>query len=258
MPEENSNDLNSRLRRLIETIDIANVLTEPITSSINELLAVSAAKLNSEDASVLVRDGELGDLRFLSATGKVADQLIGMHVPAGKGIAGFVLMSGQPMAVSDVGEDSTFYAEVDRATGYSTQTILATPLRFKDEIIGVLEFINRSGPPPFAPFTADELDTAAIYADSIASLVNAHESAKLLRDLSTKVLADSRESDLTAMRAWLAGTRNSAEHRERMDLAVLLREVAGRGDAERELCRELLESIVRFSDEKNETSYLQF
>lgn len=258
MPEENINDLNARLRRLIETIDIANVLTEPITSSINELLAVSASKLNSEDASVLVRDGEHGDLRFLSATGKVADQLLGMHVPAGKGIAGFVLMSGQPMAVSDVGEDSAFYAEVDKATGYSTQTILATPLRFKDEIVGVLEFINRTGEPPFAPFTSDELDTAAIYADAIAPLVNAHESAKLLRDLSTKVLAESRESDLAAMRTWLAATRNSAEHRERMDLAVLVREVAGRGDAERKLCRELLESIVRFSDDKNETSYLQY
>lgn len=258
MPEENANDLNSRLRRLIETIDIANVLTEPITSSINELLAVSAAKLNSEDASVLVRDGEQGDLRFLSATGKVADQLLGMHVPAGKGIAGFVLMSGQPMAVSDVGEDSSFYAEVDRATGYSTQTILATPLRFKDEIIGVLEFINRRGEPPFTPFTSDELDTAAVYADAIAPLVNAFESARLLRSLSSKVLTDSGESDLAAMRLWLAATRNSHEHRERMDLAILLREVAGRGDAERKLCRELLESIVRFSDEKNETSYLQY
>jgi len=122
----------------------------------------------------------------------------------------------------------------------------------------VLEFINRRGDPPFAPFTSDELDTAAVYADAIAPLVNAYESAKLLRNLSTKVLADSGESDLAAMRAWLASTRDSAEHRERMDLAILLREVAGRGDAERKLCRELLESIVRFSDEKGETSYLSF
>lgn len=258
MPDENVNDLNTRLRRLIETIDIANVLTEPLTMSINELLAVSADKLNSEAASVLVRDGEQGDLRFLSATGKVADQLLGMHVPAGKGIAGFVLMSGQPMAVSDVGEDSAFYAEVDRATGYSTQTILATPLRFLDEIIGVLEFINRRGEAPFEPFTSEDLDSAAIYADAIAPLVNAFESARLLRSLSSKVLTDSGESDLEAMRLWLAATRSSHEHRERMDLAILLREVAGRGEAERKLCRELLESIVRFSDEKNETSYLQY
>ncbi len=258
MVEQNANDLNSRLRRLIETIDIANILTDPLTRSINDLLAVAAAKLDSDEASVLIRDGNGGDLRFLAAIGQVADQLLNMQVPAGKGIAGFVLMSGQPMAVSDAGEDETFYAEVDRATGYSTQSILATPLRFKDEIVGVLEFINRRGAPPYPPFTSDEMDIAGVYADAIASLVNAYEAAKLLRDLSTKVLANSDESDLAATRSWLAASRDSAEHRERMDLAVLLREVASRGDAERKLCKQLLESIVSYSDEKGETSYLSF
>jgi len=43
-----------------------------------------------------------------------------------------------------------------------------------------------------------------------------------------------------------------------LDLAVLMREVASRGDGERQLCRELLQSILRFSDSKNETSYLSF
>ena len=257
MTEQNANDLNARLRRLIETIDIANILTEPLTRSINELLAVAATKLDSDDASVLIRDGSGGDLLFLAATGQVADQLLNMQVPAGKGIAGFVLMSGQPMAVSDAGEDSTFYAEVDKATGYSTQSILATPLRFKNEIVGVLEFINRRGEPPYAPFTSDDMDTAGVYADAIASLVNAYEAAKLLRDLSTIVFANSNESDLAATRSWLAASRDSAEHRERMDLAVLLREVASRGDAERKLCKSLLEAIVGYSNEKGETSYLQ-
>lgn len=258
MAEQNANDLNARLRRLIETIDIANILTDPLTRSINDLLAVAASKLDSDEASVLIRDGDGGDLRFLAAVGQVADQLLNMQVPAGKGIAGFVLMSGQPMAVSDAGEDSTFYAEVDKATGYSTQSILATPLRFKDEIVGVLEFINRRGAPPYAPFTSDEMDTAGVYADAIASLVNAYEAAKLLRDLSTKVLANSDEYDLAVVRSWLAASRDSPEHKERMDLAVLLREVASRGDAERKLCKQLLEAIVGYSDEKGETSYLQY
>jgi len=37
-----------------------------------------------------------------------------------------------------------------------------------------------------------------------------------------------------------------------------LREVASRGDAERKLCKQLLEAIVGYSDVKGETSYLQF
>jgi signal transduction protein with GAF and PtsI domain len=214
--------------------------------------------MNSEEASVLIRDGDEGDLRFLSAIGKVADKLLNLRVPAGKGIAGFVLSSGQPMAVADVGEEQIFYDEVDRKTGYSTQTILATPLRHNGEVIGVLEYVNRIGEPPFESFTPDEMDAAALFADVIASLVNAYESAKLLRDLGSKMISDKNENDYTEIRIWLRSLRDSAEHREMMDLAVLLREIAARGDGERQLCRELLESILRFSDTKAETSFLSF
>ncbi len=256
MTNLNGHDLPAKLQRLIETVDIANILTEPLTQSLAKMLELSAAELNSEEASVLIRDGDEGDLRFLSAIGKVAEQLINIKIPAGKGIAGFVLSSGQPMAVSDVGEESSFYSEVDKRTGYSTQMILATPLSHGGEVIGVLEYINRRGTPPFEPFTPDEMDRAAAFAEAIAALVNAYESAKLFRDLGEKVLADDSTNDITEVREWLHGLRDSAAHREMMDLAVLIRDVASRGEAERVICKDLLESIVRYSDSKSETSYL--
>lgn len=256
MTESNGHDLPAKLQRLIETVDIANILTAPLTQSLAKMLEISAAELNSEEASVLIRDGDEGDLRFLSAIGKVAEQLINIRVPAGKGIAGFVLSSGQPMAVSDVGEETTFYSEVDKTTGYSTQMILATPLSHKGEVIGVLEYINRRGEPPFEPFTPAEMDRAALFAEAIASLVNAYESAKLFRDLGEKVLADSSTDDISVVREWLHGLRDSSEHREMMDLAVLVREIASRGEAERVMCKDFLESIVRYSDSKGEASFL--
>ncbi len=253
-----ANELPVKLQRLIETIDIANILTEPLTQSIANLLQVSAAEINSDEASVLIRDGDQGGLRFLSATGEAAGKLLNLKVPAGKGIAGFVLSSGQPMAVSDVGEEKSFYPEVDKSTGYSTQMILATPLNYKDEIIGVLEYINRRGDPPFEPFTPVEMDKAALFAEAIASLVNAYESAKLFRDFGEKVFEGENKDDIADMRNWLNARRDSAEHREMLDLAVLMREIASRGEGERKICRELLESILRFSESKSETSFLNF
>lgn len=249
-------ELNEKLRRLIETIDIANLLTEPLTRSIRDLLSVSAAEVGAREASVLVRDGAEGDLRFLVATGEVAEQLLHLKIPAGKGIAGFVMSSGQPMAVSDVGEEASFYAEVDKTTGYSTEMILATPLRHKGDMIGVLEYINRPGEPPHEPFTPDEMDKAALFADAIASLVNAYESAKLFRDLGEKVVGTDEEMNIDSVRSWLADLRSSGEHREMMDLAVLIREIASRGEAERKLCREVLESVLRFSEGRSDTSFL--
>jgi len=255
---EQEQDFSARLRRLVETVDIANLLSSPIVDSIRNLLENSAASLGSGEASVLVREGETGDLRFLTAIGAVAEQLQDVRVPAGKGIAGFVLSSGQPMAVADAVGEETFYAEVDKRTGYSTQTILATPLRYDGEVIGVLEYINRIGEPPYAPFTPEEMDRAAVYADAIASLVHAYDAARLVRELSDKVIAADKSLDLAEIRTWLSELRDSGPHRERMELAVMLREVAARGDAERQLCRQLLDAILRFSDEKSEGSYLSF
>ena len=102
------------------------------------------------------------------------------------------------------------------------------------------------------------MDKAALFADAVASLVNAYESAKLFRDLGQKVLQDDADIDVTEVRQWLNGLRDSAEHREMMDLAVMLREIAGRGDAERELCRDVLEAILKYADAKAETSYLSY
>lgn len=248
-------DLSAKLKRLIETVDAANILTEPLTASIRSLLTFSAAEIDCNEASVLVREGDDGDLRFLIAIGRVADQLLNMRVPAGKGIAGFVLSSGQPMAIADAGEDESFYAEVDKETGYSTQSILATPLRHGGEVIGVLEYINRRGKPPFAPFTPDEMDRAAGFADAIGSLVNAYQSAKLFRDLGERMLS-SEDPDAASIRQWLIDVRATPEHKEMMDLAVLIRELAARGDSERRLAREVLESVIRFAERDDHSSFL--
>lgn len=258
MPEDANSNLEEKLRSIVETIDVANALTAPLTLSIENLLKISAAEINSEEASVLIRDGDAGDLRFLAAIGKVAEHLKTLKIPAGKGIAGFVFSSGQPMALTDVGDEDTFYAEVDRQTGYSTETILAAPLRHNGEIIGVLEYVNRVGEPPFEPFTSAEMDKVALFAEAIASLVNAYESAKLFRDLGDRMLSAEEKLKLEETREWLRNLRETSEHKEMIDLALSVRELAGRGDAERQMCKEILDSILRFSDNNVDASFLSF
>lgn len=244
-----------KLEWLSDTADVARVLTEPLIASLRTLLQVSANELGTDEASVLIRDGEEGDLRFLCAIGQVADELLNIRIPAGKGVAGFVLSSGQPMAVSDAGGEEVFFPDVDKKTGYSTQTILAVPLSHGSDMLGVLEYVNRKGSPPYESYTSDEMDRAVLFGDAVASLVGAYHSAKLFRDLSKRVLDGESAVDLTDVRKWLAGLRDSAEHREMMELAVLVREISKRGEAGRRLCRELLESMLRFTDYDDGSRY---
>lgn len=257
MPEKNNN-LEEKFRSLIETIDVANTLTEPLAESIENLLKISANELNSEEASVLIREGDEGGLRFLSAIGQVAGQLVDLHIPAGRGIAGFVFSSGQPVAIADVGEDESFYAEVDKMTGFTTQTILATPLRHKGEIIGVLEFVNRIGEPPYEAFSPEEMDKAAVFAEVISSLVNAYETAKLFSRFADKMFSDQASMNFSQVNEWLKNLRDSSEHKEMIDMAVLVREISNRGDSERKMCIEILESILKYSENKNETTFLNY
>ena len=250
------NGLSEKLRRLVETVDAASLLTEPLTSSIHELLRVSAMEIGAREASVLVRDGATGDLRFLAATGSAAPQLMKVKVPAGKGIAGFVISSGQPMAVANVEQEANFYAEIDKVTGFSTEMLLATPLSYHGEVIGVLEYVNRPGEPPHEPFTPDEMDKAGLFGEAIASLVNAYESAKLFRELGEKVVGAEENFDLGSIREWLEGVRSSSEHREMMDLAILIREIASQGESERALCKEILEAVLKYSRSRDATNFL--
>jgi transcriptional regulator with GAF, ATPase, and Fis domain len=256
---------DAQLRDAIRAVDVANLLTSPLRRSIENLLHVAGDAMGSDEASVLVRDGNRGGLKFLVAIGEVADKLMKVRIPPGKGIAGFVFASGQPVAVADVAQEETFYAEVDRATGYSTQTILATPLRVEDETVGVLEFVNRLGEPPYQPFTPEEMDKAAHFADAIATLVDAHETAGLVETLferSVKASERSGEKNDAGKSAdllkWLKEVRSAPEHRDLLLLAVRLRDIAGRGDQERALCRDVLEALDRFTEKKSASGLSYF
>ncbi len=238
----------SRLRDAVRAVDVANLLTSPLKHSIENLLHVAGAAMGSDEASVLVRDGNRGGLKFLAAIGEVADKLMKVRLPPGKGIAGFVFASGQPVAVADVAREETFYAEVDRATGYSTHTILATPLRVEGETVGVLEFVNRLGDPPYQPFTPAEMDKAAHFADALATLVDAHETAGLVETLFERAVKT--EGGGGELVSWLKKVRSAPEHRDLLLLAVRLRDIAGRGEQERALCRDVLEALDRFTSGK--------
>ena len=251
-----SKSVSAQVGEVINQIDVSNSLAEPLKRAIDDVLQLAAGSVGSAVASVLVRDGGEGGLKFLTATSGVSDELLALRLPPGAGIAGLVFSTTQPMAVADVSNEGSFWSEADRRTGFKTVTVLATPLRANGEMVGVLEFVNRPGDPPYPPFTPAEMDSASRFADAIAQLVDAHEIAQLVESLfnyslKTSLTASSpglRESDL---REWLERSPAVAEHRDLLQLWISLREIVTRGDAERKFCRDLLETIARFTKEQS-------
>ncbi len=249
-----------RLREAVGTIDVSNSLTAPLKEGIENLLKLAADSVGSREASVLVRDGNEGGLKFLTAISDVKEELLKIRIPPGKGIAGLVFATAQPMAVADVSGEGSFWSEADAKTGFKTITVLATPLRAGAEMVGVLEFVNRPGDPPYPPFTPEEMDRAATFADAIARIIDALELAELVeslfdRTIKSSLFAESVGGDFDSdLREWVSNTAAAPQHRDLMILWVSLREIIGHGDAERELCRNLLEAIARFTEQRSVTS----
>lgn len=258
MSNDNQNDEMSgsaedadaaHIRESINAIDVSNSLSAPLRQAIDDLLKIASEAVGSADASVLVRDGRDGGLKFLVAVSELEEALLKIRIPPGKGIAGLVFSSGQPMAVSDVSSEGSFWSGADEAVGFKTITLLATPLRMGNDNIGVLEFVNRPGDPPYPPFTPEEMDNAAQFADAIARLVDAYELAQLVESLFNQILKTSaNESAGGELSEWLKGVDAAPEHRDLLMLAVSLRDMVSRGEAEREMCRDVLHTLARFTE----------
>lgn len=254
-PETPDDALGAKIRESIEKIDLSSSLSKPIRQGIDDLLKVAQETVGSADASVLVRDGREGGLKFLVAVSELEEALLKIRIPPGKGIAGLVFSSGQPMAVNDVSAEGSFWSGADEAVGFKTVTLLATPLRSGNETIGVLEFVNRPGEPPYPPFTPEEMDDAARFADSIARLVDSYELALLVESLfAHSIKTEDGDATGSEVTDWVDALDAAPEHRDLLHVAIKLREVVAQGDAEREMVRDILDTLARFTNKHSSST----
>ena len=131
-----------RLERLLEvTRNLSTALeTEPFLQTV---IAIASELTASEVASILELDETGNQLQFIAMPWFHRDALQAVKVPLEKSIAGWVYQKGQPLIVQDASSDPRFYKAVDHAAGFETHSILAVPLFFKGQPIGVLEAVNK-------------------------------------------------------------------------------------------------------------------
>ncbi|KAF7708490.1 dual 3',5'-cyclic-AMP and -GMP phosphodiesterase 11A [Silurus meridionalis] len=85
-----------------------------------------------------------------------------VQVPWGKGIIGYVAEHGETVNVANAYEDHRFSDEIDKLTGYKTQSILCMAICNSDgEVIGVVQAINKK--PSGTPFTEDDEKVLEMY-----------------------------------------------------------------------------------------------
>ncbi|MCX5783716.1 MAG: GAF domain-containing protein [Elusimicrobia bacterium] len=90
-----------------------------------------------------------------------------MTLPVGKGIAGNVAATREPIIVNDVRSDPRFSAQFDKESGYITRQLMAVPMVARGEIVGVAEVLNRKDNKPFTEVDIKILSNLASLAAAI-------------------------------------------------------------------------------------------
>lgn len=131
------------LERLLEISSLLNSTLE-LDELLGEIMSSATELTGAETSSLLLLDEEAGELTVEIATGAPGEAVMRQQVPAGQGIAGWVVENGEPAVVDDPKNDDRFYGGIDEKTGFETKNILAVPMKTKDRTIGVIEVINKS------------------------------------------------------------------------------------------------------------------
>ncbi len=136
------------------------------------IVRTAAGVFEAAAASIALTDATTGELVYQSAWGAGSDEIVGVRLPPGQGLAGVVLQSGQPLAVGDCRNDPRFAARIAAGTGYVPYTMLVVPLLQDGRAIGTLSLLDRRDGGRYGPADAEraamfaELTVAAIETDA--------------------------------------------------------------------------------------------
>ena len=185
---------------------------------LQSIVEVARAIFGAKASSIFLLDEPSDELVFEAVAGEGAASLVGRRFPSSTGIAGWVLVTQQPLVVENVADDPRFGREAAESTGFVPRALMAVPLLHDERALGVLEVLDRRED---APFTLAEMEVLTQFANQASIALDLLQRARRAR------AALSGEGELVTL-ARLATALEGDEDGQRL-LAALER-VLGRSD----------------------------
>ncbi|WP_443047021.1 GAF domain-containing protein [Streptomyces sp. HB2AG] len=133
---------------------------------LQSIVETARAIFGAQASSIFLLDEETDELVFQAVSGRGEEFLVGTRFPAGRGIAGWVAVSGEPMIVDDLAREESFARDLAESTRYVPESLMAAPLIHRTRVLGVLEVLD---PVPQSRSSLGELDLLALFARQAAA-----------------------------------------------------------------------------------------
>jgi GAF domain-containing protein len=155
-------------------IGVSAAVGEGTARVLSAIVKTAAGVFDAAATSIALRRPD-GGLDYQAAWGAGADEVVGMRLTPGQGIAGRVLATGVGEVVQDCRADPDFAAAAARRTGYVPYTLLVVPLVPDDEAVGVLTVLDRRDG---TPYDVADLARAGMFADLALAAMDAEPGAR--------------------------------------------------------------------------------
>jgi signal transduction histidine kinase len=204
------------------------------TEELLQQLTTAAVDLTgSASASILEFDESSNSLRFVAVPWFWRQLLKDIFVPLDKSIAGWVFANNKLQIVQDVKKDPRHYRMVDQTTNFTTSSLLAVPMAYKGDTIGVLEVVNKGDNAHYTEDDATILEILALYAAMI--LWNSSLERKIQNTRNEFAELDRMKSNFIAI----------TSHELRTPLGLILGHATFLREMISEEHREAMETIIR-------------
>jgi GAF domain-containing protein len=136
---------------------------------LRSIVVVARAIFAAQASSIFLLDEDTDELVFAAVAAERDQALLGRRIPSSQGIAGWVASSRTPLVLEDVRDDPRFARDVAEGTGYVPRGLMAVPLLHDDDVLGVLQVLDR---PERSTFSLAEMELLGLFATQAAAALS--------------------------------------------------------------------------------------
>ena len=241
--------ISKQLKKLLAAIEANGhaILPQSNDELLKSIVEAAARIFGAAAASILLVNEQEQLLEFKVAYGASNRDLVGLKFPLNQGIAGYVVMTGQPLAISNVRQDARFNQDFAKSTGYMPNSILAMPLRADERIIGVMEVLDKIDATSFG---IQDMDLLGMFAHQAAIAIDQSQRMDQIKDALVSGLKRLATAEPAMESAELVSVlneiRDSKASADLLTLADLFNEISELGEAERKACLQVLKVFAEY------------
>jgi len=154
---------------------------------LQSIVEVARAIFSAKASSIFLHDEDTDELVFEAVAGEGSDNLIGTRFPSSTGIAGWVLVTRQPLIIDDLQQDPRWSRQAGESTGYVPNSMMSVPLLHEEHALGVLNVLDRSNA---AEFSLSQMELLGLFANQAAIALELLQRARHARAVLTETGSD--------------------------------------------------------------------